>query len=224
MPSGPKTAPSGLNTSAARNPSVSAGARAATKSSDLNAGKVDLSSAAQPPKSPSVTPQQQASPHHLSSSIPSTANPPAAQPTPVGPRDPDPRFQAQSNGTNSPADPERNSIVWLHERIMSLQQERDSRWQKSLKLMPGCAVTKKAPRKIRDVLEPFTARRVAHLEHAGPLVTLSEDVEQQLASGLREAGSSPVAAARIGEDRTLGRPAAGPPRRAVVARRYPRPG
>jgi pSer/pThr/pTyr-binding forkhead associated (FHA) protein len=137
MPGGPKTAPSGLNTSAATNPSVSAGARAATKSSDLNAGKVDLSSAAQPLKSPSVTPQQQASPHHLSSSIPSSANPPAAQPTPVGPRDPDPRFQAQSNGTNSPADPERNSIVWLHERIMILQQERESRWQKILKLMPG---------------------------------------------------------------------------------------
>ena len=36
-----------------------------------------------------------------------------------------------------PADSERDSIMWLHERIMALQQERESRWQKILKLLPG---------------------------------------------------------------------------------------
>ena len=35
------------------------------------------------------------------------------------------------------ADSERDSIVWLHQRIMSLQRERETRWQKILKLLPG---------------------------------------------------------------------------------------
>ena len=37
----------------------------------------------------------------------------------------------------APADSERDSIVWLHQRIMSLQRERETRWQKILKLLPG---------------------------------------------------------------------------------------
>lgn len=37
----------------------------------------------------------------------------------------------------TPADTERDSIVWLHQRIMSLQRERETRWQKILKLLPG---------------------------------------------------------------------------------------
>jgi hypothetical protein len=35
------------------------------------------------------------------------------------------------------ADSDRDTILWLHQRIMSLQQERESRWQKILKLLPG---------------------------------------------------------------------------------------
>jgi hypothetical protein len=32
---------------------------------------------------------------------------------------------------------ERDTLVWLHQRIISLQRERESRWQKILKLLPG---------------------------------------------------------------------------------------
>ena len=41
------------------------------------------------------------------------------------------------SATTTPADTERDSIVWLHQRIMSLQRERETRWQKILKLLPG---------------------------------------------------------------------------------------
>jgi hypothetical protein len=30
-----------------------------------------------------------------------------------------------------------NSVAWLHQRIMTLQRERETRWQKILKLLPG---------------------------------------------------------------------------------------
>jgi hypothetical protein len=32
---------------------------------------------------------------------------------------------------------DRDVIVWLHQRMMTLQQERETRWQKILKLLPG---------------------------------------------------------------------------------------
>jgi pSer/pThr/pTyr-binding forkhead associated (FHA) protein len=35
------------------------------------------------------------------------------------------------------ADPEKDTIIWLHQRIMSIQSEREGRWQKILKLLPG---------------------------------------------------------------------------------------
>jgi pSer/pThr/pTyr-binding forkhead associated (FHA) protein len=37
----------------------------------------------------------------------------------------------------SSADSDRDTVLWLHERIMSLQRERESRWQKILKMLPG---------------------------------------------------------------------------------------
>jgi pSer/pThr/pTyr-binding forkhead associated (FHA) protein len=41
-------------------------------------------------------------------------------------------------GPTAPADPaERDSIAWLHQRIVTLQRERETRWQKILKLLPG---------------------------------------------------------------------------------------
>ena len=39
--------------------------------------------------------------------------------------------------TNTAANSDRESIVWLHQRIMTLQRERETRWQKILKLLPG---------------------------------------------------------------------------------------
>jgi hypothetical protein len=43
----------------------------------------------------------------------------------------------KTDGTNTTTDSERDSIVWLHQRIMTLQRERETRWQKILKLLPG---------------------------------------------------------------------------------------
>ena len=39
--------------------------------------------------------------------------------------------------TNSGPDSDRDTVLWLHQRIMVLQRKRESRWQKLLKLMPG---------------------------------------------------------------------------------------
>ena len=46
---------------------------------------------------------------------------------------------AKTNGVNDSVDSERDSIAWLHQRIMTLQHERESRWQKILKLLPGAS-------------------------------------------------------------------------------------
>ncbi len=43
------------------------------------------------------------------------------------------RASVAGNAANS----DRDTVVWLHQRIMSLQRERESRWQKILKLLPG---------------------------------------------------------------------------------------
>jgi Inner membrane component of T3SS, cytoplasmic domain/FHA domain len=40
-----------------------------------------------------------------------------------------------AGGSNPEAD--RDVIIWLHQRMMTLQQERETRWQKILKLLPG---------------------------------------------------------------------------------------
>jgi hypothetical protein len=42
-----------------------------------------------------------------------------------------------SNDEGLAGNSERDSLVWLHQRIASLQRERESRWQKILKLLPG---------------------------------------------------------------------------------------
>ena len=48
--------------------------------------------------------------------------------------------RVQQNGPGdlgSAADTDKDTIIWLHQRIMSIQSERESRWQKILKLLPG---------------------------------------------------------------------------------------
>ncbi len=53
--------------------------------------------------------------------------------------------QSQSATSRSQIDPgvsdvgadDKDTIVWLHQRIMSIQNEREGRWQKILKLLPG---------------------------------------------------------------------------------------
>jgi pSer/pThr/pTyr-binding forkhead associated (FHA) protein len=53
------------------------------------------------------------------------------------PQDPGLRSQPQSDVARPAGDSDRDTIVWLHQRIMTLQHERESRWQKILKLLPG---------------------------------------------------------------------------------------
>jgi len=43
--------------------------------------------------------------------------------------------QTRAGGSNPESD--RDVIIWLHQRMMTLQQERETRWQKILKLLPG---------------------------------------------------------------------------------------
>jgi pSer/pThr/pTyr-binding forkhead associated (FHA) protein len=54
--------------------------------------------------------------------------------------------QLQKAGSSQPANPsdasggadsDRDTVVWLHQRIMALHHERESRWQRILKLLPG---------------------------------------------------------------------------------------
>jgi pSer/pThr/pTyr-binding forkhead associated (FHA) protein len=48
------------------------------------------------------------------------------------------RRSAVIPGPDRPAaDSERDTVVWLHQRMAALQRERESRWQKILKLLPG---------------------------------------------------------------------------------------
>jgi hypothetical protein len=43
----------------------------------------------------------------------------------------------QPSTGGSPRESDRDMIIWLHQRMMVLQEERESRWQKILKLLPG---------------------------------------------------------------------------------------
>jgi len=63
--------------------------------------------------------------------------------SPVATSNSEPLLKANSpasgkpNGTGSAPDSDRDTVLWLHQRIMVLQRERESRWQRILKLMPG---------------------------------------------------------------------------------------
>ena len=54
-----------------------------------------------------------------------------------------PLLKSDSHGLGKPSSAGRNpnsdrdTVLWLHNRIMSLQRERETRWQRILKLMPG---------------------------------------------------------------------------------------
>jgi hypothetical protein len=64
-----------------------------------------------------------------------------ASPIPLNASDPErpgtnaSQSQTRPSGPNPESD--RDVIVWLHQRMMTLQQERETRWQKILKLLPG---------------------------------------------------------------------------------------
>jgi pSer/pThr/pTyr-binding forkhead associated (FHA) protein len=40
-------------------------------------------------------------------------------------------------GAQASAHPDRDAVAWIHQRIMTIQSERETRWQKILKLLPG---------------------------------------------------------------------------------------
>jgi pSer/pThr/pTyr-binding forkhead associated (FHA) protein len=66
--------------------------------------------------------------------------PPLATP-PVAPRPDQSRPEPASPGTpgtqQPSAHPDRDAVAWIHQRIMTIQSERETRWQKILKLLPG---------------------------------------------------------------------------------------
>jgi pSer/pThr/pTyr-binding forkhead associated (FHA) protein len=66
---------------------------------------------------------------------------PQPQPTPNKATAAAPRANAGGSPQAKPMAPdggdEPNSVAWLHQRIMTLQRERETRWQKILKLIPG---------------------------------------------------------------------------------------
>jgi len=47
------------------------------------------------------------------------------------------RSQFGPGDSRAGADADKDTIIWLHQRIMSIQSEREGRWQKILKLLPG---------------------------------------------------------------------------------------
>jgi pSer/pThr/pTyr-binding forkhead associated (FHA) protein len=69
---------------------------------------------------------------------PVQSNPPPATSSPgtLGGASPAPQ-QVKRSGTIPPGDTDRDTVIWLHQRIMALQNERTSRWQRILKLLPG---------------------------------------------------------------------------------------
>ena len=132
----PAIAPNDHDGPITKEPNTSAKATA-KGSSGLKVTQVDERSAIQPALSASNVPEQQSSPSPGLSSLPPSSKPSAVQPPAEESRESGRHFQAKTNGADSPADSERDSIVWLHQRIMTLQRERETRWQKILKLLPG---------------------------------------------------------------------------------------
>jgi pSer/pThr/pTyr-binding forkhead associated (FHA) protein len=59
-------------------------------------------------------------------------SPPSEQPQSTGSR-----AQLGPGNSDATADKDKDTILWLHQRITSIQSERESRWQKILKLLPG---------------------------------------------------------------------------------------
>ncbi|MHB1559024.1 MAG: hypothetical protein ACYC61_16355, partial [Isosphaeraceae bacterium] len=62
---------------------------------------------------------------------------PAAETTPPAAPRPDQPAPGQTGpGVQGPA-PGQDTVAWIHQRIMTIQRERETRWQKILKLLPG---------------------------------------------------------------------------------------
>jgi pSer/pThr/pTyr-binding forkhead associated (FHA) protein len=70
------------------------------------------------------------------------AGPPGEAPAPVPPAGPRPDRALHGAGLGPVGEPEaadapRDAVAWIHQRIAAIQQERETRWQKIVKLLPG---------------------------------------------------------------------------------------
>ena len=137
LSSAPAIAATGLDGSIPTESSASARATTSGVVSGLKASQPDASSVTQPSSMASSVPEQQSSSRPgVSPRLPSSGSP-VVHASSEEFRGSDLRTQAKTNGTSDPADSERDSIIWLHQRIMTVQRERETRWQKILKLLPG---------------------------------------------------------------------------------------
>jgi pSer/pThr/pTyr-binding forkhead associated (FHA) protein len=69
---------------------------------------------------------------------PARAAPLASSSAVSSPKHNDDQATARQQGSSDhKPESERDMVVWLHQRMVHLQQERESRWQKILKLLPG---------------------------------------------------------------------------------------
>ena len=124
------------NWSAATEPNLSAKMMASERSTSRKATheEGDATSALQGSPSIASWPEQRLSPDPpLSSPLKQPAKPSVSEKLQES------SLCAQDNGTSIRADSEQDSIAWLHQRIMTLQHERETRWQKILKLLPGAS-------------------------------------------------------------------------------------
>jgi hypothetical protein len=92
----------------------------------------------QQPSSTSQVSAKQLSSGSLESSVSPPPQPVVPEPRPAEHiRAKDNSSQVKADNTSPAPNSERDSVAWLHQRIMTLQQERETRWQKILKLLPG---------------------------------------------------------------------------------------
>jgi hypothetical protein len=84
-----------------------------------------------------ITPGQQPSLEPRRSPTSPLSGPPVTSPTSEQLQEPGLCSPIRTSGAGLAANSDRDTVVWLHQRILSLQRERESRWQKILKLLPG---------------------------------------------------------------------------------------
>ena len=103
-----------------------------TPSSELAAG---VSPVVPPPSRATVS-----APRLRTPITPAPGRTPPLPTAPLAPRPDQSRPEPASSGTpgaQASAHPDRDAVAWIHQRIMTIQSERETRWQKILKLLPG---------------------------------------------------------------------------------------
>jgi predicted component of type VI protein secretion system len=137
--SGPGVTSGNLTGLGVTEPLVSPRTAPSERANGLEAGRRDANAAVRPPSSASNIPGYPRSTTPPLSATSATLKTPAGQPPSERPRASGEQPEAKSDGTRAPDNPERDSVLWLHQRIMTLENERETRWQKILKLLPGAS-------------------------------------------------------------------------------------